>query len=148
MTIQTEQTPQDKALQKKVEDLEQMLEEQNIIHNRSTAAVEALTKENSSLLASLKEKEDRCLILEERLREQSKDFERFRKEAEKSVKAQVKAYVEHDEQVKSLKELAEKDRVWLDEETVRRRAASVAIRKDVEGKVSSLKRRLSTAGAC
>ncbi len=147
MTIQTEQTPQDKALQKKVEDLEQMLEEQNIIHNRSTAAVEALTEENSSLLASLKEKEDRCLILEERLRKQSKDFERFRKEAEKSVKAQVQAYVEHDEQVKSLKELAEKDRVWLDEETVRRRAASVAIRKDVEGKVSRLKRRLS-AGAC
>ena len=147
MTIQTEQTPQDKALQKKVEDLEQMLEEQNIIHNRSTAAVEALTRENASLLARLKEEKDRCHILEERLREQSKDFARFRKEAEKSVKAQVQAYVEHDEQVKSLKELAEKDRVWLDEETVRRRAASVAIRKDVEGKVSRLKRRLST-GAC
>ena len=145
MATPTEQTTQDKALQKKVEDLEHMLEEQNIIHSRSSAAVEALKKENTSLLASLKQKEDRCHILEERLREQSKEFERFRKDTEKSVKAQVQAYIEQDEQVKSLKELAEKDRAWLDEETVRRRAASVAIRKDVEGQVSRLKRRLSTA---
>lgn len=133
------------TLEQRVKELEQELAEVKATNASAAATTESLVSLDSSLLARLKRKEETCLILQARLERKSREFDTYRREIEKSVKAQMQAYVEHNEQVKSLKTLAAKDRLWLDEYTSRRRAASIAARKEVEIQVDRMQRRISTA---
>ena len=71
-------------------------------------------------------------------------FDALKSNIENSVKVQAKVYDRHNAQVQSLKALAEKDRAWLEEETSKRRAASIAMRKRTEVQVTRMQRRIST----
>ncbi len=147
-----------KALELRVRKLEQELAEVKGFDSSSTTTASSLEQtldikdsldlndeEDSYILAfRLKRKEEECQILQTLLESKSREFDNFRMHIQHSVKAQIQAYIEHEEQVKSLQTLAAKDRVWLEQETSRRRAASVAMRKEVESKVKGMQRRLTT----
>lgn len=125
----------------RVRKLEKELQELKII---SSAAAESSRAKQDHLLKRLKAKDAECESLRIHLDRTTAEFADYRNQIEKRLKVQVQAFSNHNEQVQSLKTLAARDRAWLDEETSRRRAASVALRKATEEKATRLRRRIST----
>lgn len=128
-------------LQERVKELEAKLEN---AHSQHTLEVKESASRRRSLNKRLQLKEAECISLQDRLQKNEEKFDALKSNIENSVKVQAKVYDRHNAQVESLKALAEKDRAWLEEETSKRRAASIAMRKRTEVQVTRMQRRIST----
>lgn len=96
------------------------------------------------LVAKLKKKELECESLRIELQNNIVAFAKFKKETRREAHMQQNAIFSHSEQLQSLRNLAEQDRVWLVEESERRISASAALRKSSQERLDSVQRRCST----
>jgi len=128
-------------LEERIKQLEAELQE---VKTAASNALEKARKEHAAVAEQLQAKDLECESLQTHLDTLAAEHTSYAIQMENSAKVQIKARVNHNEQVQSLKTLAEQDRAWLEEETSRRRAASIQLRKASEDQVTRMQRRISS----
>jgi len=127
-------------LEERIKQLEAELQE---VKTAASNASKKARKEHATVAKQLQAKDLECESLRTQLDRLAAENTSSTVQTEKIVKVQIKAGANHNEQVQSLQTLAAQDRAWLEEETSRRRAASILMRQASEKHVTSMQKRIS-----